>query len=622
MRKGFPAIALALLAVLVSLLAVPATAGAKGDAHKHKKCKGGKVAVTINGRAKCMPLSKALPRPKEADQTLLSVRQALGTELKGLRNRHGRKVPSAKGLLGPKGVHNLETVIKKGLALAEHLQSARSSALSSVAPPIATASAGCGGGPAGGPVSGKFKGDGFSASVDLTNGNIGMAVDGGPNGLRVEFNLTVCNLDHGGFKLPGCPDAEGRLEGSDESLVAMDLKVFEGGTLVLGQRFSFSGVTKIEPVQVSDEAKLEYFEIDHTYREQASISGVSLDFTYHGHARVTYPGASYDPTATDIEARVSVEGIDDQEEARNYEFDASLQAKPKADQIFAAEVDKVIKKLVGTEANWMDPNHCAKITVSPESNSLKPLKKAQKGTFQAQVSAAPGGSPSGANWSLLQQRNGSFTPSTAHANPATFNYAVTSVGDAVFIEVTVKAVSDAGVAERSWIQPTEPDEINHITGTFTVTTNVEGSIVEWSGEATYDRLTPGLSGAMGVYTLSSGTATGVFSGVWGGGPGCEWEGTKTYPLQKENAVTALEVSPGSLEPPYTYTIEATVRGGDPHGIKVKGCEGADEWEAPIDMDLHTDQQVSDDGIHFKGASTESPGPGYTIEQTWDFQGTK
>ena len=44
-------------------------------------------------------------------------------------------------------------------------------------------------------------------------------------------------------------------------------------------------------------------------------------------------------------------------------------------------------------------------------------------------------------------------------------------------------------------------------------------------------------------------------------------------------------------------------------------------EPDRDIDLHTDQQVSDDGIHFKGASTESPSPGYTIEQTWDF-GTK
>ena len=155
--------------------------------------------MTIDGRAKCTLLSKALPPPKEADQALLSVRQALGTEFKGLKNRHGRQVPSAHGVLGAKGVHNLETVVKKGLALAEHLQSAR--ALSSVGPPIATASAGCGGAPVAGPASGKFKGDGFTANVDLTNGNIGMAVDGGPDGLRVEFNLTLCNPDHGGLQI-------------------------------------------------------------------------------------------------------------------------------------------------------------------------------------------------------------------------------------------------------------------------------------------------------------------------------------------------------------------------------------------------------------------------------------
>ena len=62
--------------------------------------------------------------------------------------------------------------------------------------------------------------------------------------------------------------------------------------------------------------------------------------------------------------------------------------------------------------------------------------------------------------------------------------------------------------------------------------------------------------------------------------------------------------------------------GDPSGIKVNGCEGVDEWGGLIDMDLRTEEQVSDDGIHFKGSSTETLEPGYTIEQTWDFEGVK
>jgi hypothetical protein len=611
--------ALALVAVLVGLLAVTGAASAKGHGQKHKKCKAGKVAVTINGRAKCTPLSKALPRPKAADQNLLYVKQALGTELKGLR-RHGRKVPSTRKLLGAKGVKKLEGAIKKGLALAEKLKTARASTLSSVASPFATASASCGGGAAAGPLGGKFNGNGFKVGVDLTNGSVQMQVDGGASGVRVDLGLSLC--DKGGLKLPSCPDAEGRLEGTDESLMGMDLKVFQGDELIAGQSFSFKGVTKIVPVQVGDDAKVQYFEIDHTYRENASVNGVSLNFTYHGHARVTYPGASYDPTATDVEARVSVAGADDAEEARDYEFDASLQAKPKADQIFAAEVDKVIRALESAEKNWTTPNNCAKITFTPDRNSLKPLKMNQKGSFQARVDASKGGSPGAANWSVLKQANGSFNPTTAHANPASFNYVVTNVGDGVFIEVNLKVVSAAGVAEKDWIQPTESDLINHITGTFTETSNLSGSIIEWSGEATYDRLVPALKGATGVYLHASGTVTGVFSGNYGGGPGCGWEGTKTFSLQKEDAVTAIEVNPGSLEPPYVYTIEATVRSGDPSGIKVTGCEGADEWEAPIDMDFATGEAVSDDGIHFSGSTTETPAPGWKIEMSWEFEGTK
>ncbi len=44
--------------------------------------------------------------------------------------------------------------------------------------------------------------------------------------------------------------------------------------------------------------------------------------------------------------------------------------------------------------------------------------------------------------------------------------------------------------------------------------------------------------------------------------------------------------------------------------------------ADMHMDLYTEEQVSDDGIHFKGSRTETLEPGYTIEQTWDFEGVK
>lgn len=618
MRKGFPAmrIGFALVAILLGLLVMTGTAGARGHGRRHRKCKGGKVAVTINGRAKCTPLSKALPQPKEADQSLLSVQQALGTELKGARH-HGRKVPSARGVLGANGVKKLEGAVKKGLKLSEGLKSAQGSALSSLAEPLATASAGCG---AAGPAPGaqRYQGNGFSGSVDLANGSAQIGVDGGSSGVRIELDLNLC--PGGGLKMPGCPDANGNLEGTDESLMAMDMKIFRGSDLILSQRFSFKSKTTIEPVQVGDEAKLQYFEIDHTYTEAATISGVSLNFTYHGHARVTYPGANYDPHNTDVEARVSLAGVDHEQEASDFEFDASLQAKPKADKIFADEVEKVIKRLGVAEEGWMDPNKCAHIDFTPENVSPR-LKRAKKGSFQAKVSASKGGSPGGGNWSVLSQDNASIKPTTAHANPATFNYVVTNAGDGINVVVNLKVVSAAGVAERQWVQQTEEEEINHITGTFTVKTVLSGSIIEWSGEATYDRATPGF-GAMGFYQLASGTVTGVFSGNYEGGPGCGWEGEKTYPLEKGNAFTVLEVNLGSLEPPDEYTIEATVRGGDPHGIKITGCEGVTESEAPVDMTFETGKAVSDDGIHFGGSSHEEPGNEFTIDQTWNFKGIK
>ena len=162
-----------------------------------------------------------------------------------------------------------------------------------------------------------------------------------------------------------------------------------------------------------------------SYSENSSNNGVSVHFNYHGHARVTYPGASYDPTGTDVEARASVAGVEDSnEELRQAEFDLAFDAKPKADKIFGEEVDKVIKALESAEKNWMTPNKCAQVTFTPETKSLKPLKKDKQDTFDAEVKSADGGKPDSGTWTVLKQANGTFTPTTAHSNPAKFNYTV------------------------------------------------------------------------------------------------------------------------------------------------------------------------------------------------------
>ncbi len=145
MRKGFRAMrfVLVLVVALVGVLAVSGSASAKGHGTKHKKCKAGKIAVTINGRAKCTPLRKALPKPKAADQNLAAVQQALGMDLKRL-TRHGKKVRSARKLLGAKGLKKLEgAVTRRAWRSPSSLKTAKASALSSIASPFATASGGC-----------------------------------------------------------------------------------------------------------------------------------------------------------------------------------------------------------------------------------------------------------------------------------------------------------------------------------------------------------------------------------------------------------------------------------------------------------------------------------------------
>src|SRR5829696_1249590 len=67
----------------------PADAAAKKKAGKSKKCKAGKVAVTLNGRRRCQSLRAALPRPKAADPRLLAAKAALGVDLGNLRDRGG-----------------------------------------------------------------------------------------------------------------------------------------------------------------------------------------------------------------------------------------------------------------------------------------------------------------------------------------------------------------------------------------------------------------------------------------------------------------------------------------------------------------------------------------------------
>jgi hypothetical protein len=445
----------------------PEAQAAKGK--KPKKCTKGKVPVTINGRRRCLSLKAALPRPRAADPRLLAAQAALGLDLGKIRDRRGRRSVSVGKLLGSKRMRTAENAIKQGLGTLDRLRArtalaSSSASLGASASSVATVSAqGCAGQSNNPTQSGEFKGAGFDAKVDVGTGAATIGIDVGEGGIRAEIDFGICEKADDKFKAPDCPDAEGTLEASDESSFYLNMRVFKGSELLLSQNFEFSGETKIEPIQVDDDAKIEYFEIEHTYKTSIEVGGssqefgrVSLKLTYHGSTRVNFPGATYDPTHTDVEVKFNVEGAqaDDAHELRDMEFDQELTAKREADKNFAAAVDKAIKKLGEKEAHWNKPNVCADIKFDPVSDTLT-LERGQGGGFKARIESRGGGSPAGAKWTLTESQNATIGPPRALANPASFSYTVTNAGKGIEVQGAFRATSRAGVAEGTWTQPTK-----------------------------------------------------------------------------------------------------------------------------------------------------------------------
>jgi hypothetical protein len=621
---------------------VPGAEAAKAK-KKRKGCRKKKVAVTINGRRRCRPLKAALPRPKAADQRQLAAQAALHFDPGRARDRRGRRTVSVSKLLGPKKTKTAEKAVRLGLATLDRLSKRR--ALSSIGPPpgaLASAPRGCGHGPAGHPeLQSSYRGSGFDAQVSLDQGAAQIGVDIGESGVRAELDFGLCEAGGDKFKVPDCPDSQGELEASDETRFFVSIKIFKGGAPLLSQGYDFVGETEIKPIQVDDDAKLEYFEVEHRYQTSTVLGGssqafgrISFRMRYHGSTRVTFPGANYDPTHTDVDVHFDIEGAqaDELHEVRDLEFDESLKAKREADKNFAAEVDKAISRITAKEEVWQQPNKCAQISFEPAKNSLK-LKRDQGGTFRAKLDSRSGGSPSGAKWTRLEAQNATVSPASALANPATFSYRVTSAGQGVDVAVNLKAVSQAGVAEEKWIQPTEQDSINTISGTFTWRTEFFGSVFEAAGNATFLRWTPAIfGGASGGYKLASGLFTFTASGNASQlvTDKCSMKGSGQFALQKDTEFAVFSKSAQNEgEPPYEYSF-GVASGGFSElpmiEIETYACSPeADEYNGkkfpyPATFGVFTSTPyTSVDGISYVD-SFVSEEPNGKFTETWSFKG--
>lgn len=164
--------------------------------------------------------------------------------------------------------------------------------------------------------------------------------------------------------------------------------------------------------------------------------------------------------------------------------------------------------------------------------------------------------------------------------------------------------------------------MNRIAGTIGGTQNNNGSILSWSGSATYVRSLPG-PGADGTFNLQTSQYTVVASGRDGSGlTTCNQSGTKT--VMGGTGQIQVSGTPPDLDPPYTYT-------GDLHGppfeaptmkVTLSGCPpGAEDYEgAEVDVTMafapfDVEDQVSGDGVAFTGSRTENFG---ALSVTWNW----
>ena len=589
---------------MMSLLVVPpgiasidpvATQAKTGNA---VSCKGAKVPVTVGKRTTCRPLAKAIPKPKQVDLRLAYLQQTLKFDpakaVRGRKGKRARTLQSGFGAAGRRAQKKILKLLPKALAFVDRRK--RGGRSSSLRPPgLALASAGCQPGPAG--PTGQTGGATIGALGD-NGGYIDAPVGGG---MRVRVTFASCGGVNN-LRIPACPTANGDVDGSGSGEFRATIEIWDGDQLQSRNSSTFDGRVKVHG-EVGDDAKLRAVEVEHT--EDVFIvasGGIVIRGGVTRIVRIAMPGGRYEPGTASVRF-----------------FGDPISGDMGADS-FAGTVDTAIKSFRRQEEHWNQPNNCAKIDFAPPSNSMK-LKRGASGPLTARVDAKDGGSPSTATWTMSAQENATFAPSSGSANPLNPTYTVTKSGPGILVKGTFKAVSKAGVAEGSWVQETESDLINQIKGTFTYEVNEVGSVLSWSGDATFDRSTPGF-GATGVYELSSGTAEVVASGK-ALGPACQWKGSDQFKLNTGDVMAVVGQSPEALEP-YLYTASIYLANADVEGITLHSCsdpeDEGDSIEVSATLDLFLFQETSEDGVEYSGSSFESES-GISVAQSWSFTGS-
>jgi hypothetical protein len=574
----------------------PSAAATKAKAN----CKPPKVLVAVNGKKSCKPFSKLFPKPKAVDLRLAHLRQTLRFDpakaVRGKKRQRARTLQSGFGAAGKRAQRKLLKVLPKALAFIDRKGGARSSR--SPAGRV-LASKGCQPGPAG------PQGNTDGATIGALGDNGGFVEAPAGGGLRVRITFVSCG-SAGSFNVPECPTAGGGVDASGSGEFKATLEIWDGSRLVSRQSSNFDKKAKVHG-EVGADAKLEFIEIEQTQEVFIVASGgIVIRGGVTRKVRVEMPAGAFDPASASVRF-----------------FGDSISGDSGA-SAFADTADAAIRGYRGAESGWSSferKPHCAEPIFSPPSNTLK-LSKGKTGQLSITAKAQGGGQATAARWTLLGAENAEFSPSSSQDAAPTVSYTVTNAPAKGFVKVTAKFTSTAGVGEGTWTQPID-ELINTIAGTFMVRVNEQGSVFTMEGEATYEREGPGV-GAVGVYPLSSGTATVTASGTNPEGFCEKWFGSHQLPLAGNwHALVLSTTQPGGVEPPYTYLIDVgihqTLEFTQDECIDPIHDDKTREW--PTHIEFATDEQISADGIEYSGSKFETPGDGITIEQSWSFKGT-
>jgi hypothetical protein len=600
---------------------------ARAAKRKALSCRGAKVPVIVGKRKTCRPIAKVLPKPKAVDLRLAYLRQVLRFDpakaAHGGKRKRARTLQSGFGAAGRRAQRKLLRLLPKALALVDRKRSrgdARSSTTRvSHGPPAAPdvisrpaiASSGC---DAGYPLGTGHVG---GATVAVLGDN-GMYIDAeAGGGLRVRVTFVDCRgtaFHH----VPECPTASGSVDAEGEGQFRATIEVWDDETLVSRNSSTFEDRSRAHG-EVGADAKLKFIDVEHTQEALIIASGgIVIRGGVTRRARIAMPGGSYDPAGASV--RYFGDKISDQSGAA----------------VFANTAAAAIGAYRTAESRWSSFDsgvHCAEAVSSPESNTLKLRKNDSKQLSVYARARADGGRASEARWTLLGPENAEFSPTTSGAAAPTISYRVTNAPLNGFVKVSVRFTSTAGVGEGSWTQPTEQAAVNHIDGTFTYHFEWLGSVLEWTGEASFDRLSPPVQGgAEGAFNLAGGrfTVTASGSGAWPlGAPLCSQSGSENFLLDQSSQFTVIGSGPELTGPPYEYSfgIASSIQPVPMFTITIFDCapqaaEQAGSYEYPASLGMYTTTpQTSADGLDYSGSETFGEG-GASTTQTWSFRGTE